>query len=244
MYDDIHRGSYLAPYGIYYNPYTGETYLEKERSKYTPIEDFEKEVLDEAICYLEKMVMRFERKDQLLAENINNPMREMYDSVVELIEKEGEPNYSTIVYEPLTQNEIAHWEKEHNIILPQDYKDWLLLSNGLCFADKTIYGLEELDTDNTVIGPDDGKDYIMIASLSGYSDCLVFDPETSELLAIDDDGETEEGDFVYHIFEGGFEYLEEMIHNTKNKPFYHQDAKYLGKWSGDRDFVSLYAMSL
>lgn len=40
------------------------------------------------------------------------------------------------------------------------------------------------------------------------------------------------------------EYLEEMIHNTKNKPFYHQDAKYLGKWSGDRDFVSLYAMSL
>ena len=201
---------FLSPHGLYYNPYTGETYLKKGISQYTPVEDFEKEVLDEAICYLEKMVIRFERKDQLLAENINNPMRKMYDSVVELIEKEGDLNYSTIIYEPLTHDEIAHWEEEHGIILPQDYKNWLFLSNGLRFADKTIYGLEDLDTDNTVIGPDDNKDYIMIASLSYSSDCLVFDPETSELFAIDDDGETEDGDFFYHIFDEGFEYLENM----------------------------------
>lgn len=37
-------------------------------------------------------------------------------------------------------------------------------------------------------------------------------------------------------------YLETLIQSGKSKPFYHQDAKNLGKWTSDSDFVSLYAM--
>ena len=52
------------------------------------------------------------------------------------------------------------------------------------------------------------QDYIIIASLSLSSDYLLLDPETSELVVVTDDGDLEEGDFVYDIFEQGFEYLE------------------------------------
>lgn len=38
-------------------------------------------------------------------------------------------------------------------------------------------------------------------------------------------------------------YLDELIQIGKNKPFYHQDAKNLGKWRSDSDFVSLYVMN-
>lgn len=37
-------------------------------------------------------------------------------------------------------------------------------------------------------------------------------------------------------------YLEDLIQNGKNKPFYHQDVKNLGKWNEDSDFVYLFDM--
>ena len=80
---------------------------------------------------------------------------------------------------------------------------------GLDFADKIVYKLEELDLENPVTGPEDGKEYIVIASLSGASDCLVFDPATKEVFELTDDGKMRTGDFVYHVIQEGFEYLED-----------------------------------
>ncbi len=194
---------------LYYNPYTGEIFIEKERYKYTLIEDFEKEILDEVISYLEKKVIRFERKEKLLEENKkNNPMLEMYDKLLECRGNGDKINTGFDLYEPLTKEEIADWEKKHNIQLPQEYKDWLALSDGGSFANKWINSLENLHIENLTIDTDEGKDYIIIASLSLSSDYLLLDPETSELFVVTDDGDLEEGDFVYHIFEEGFEYLE------------------------------------
>jgi len=194
---------------LYYNPYTGEIFIEKERYKYTLIEDFEKEILDEVISYLEKKVIRFERKEKLLEENKkNNPMLEMYDKLLECRGNGDKINTGFNLYEPLTKEEIADWEKKHNIQLPQEYKDWLALSDGGSFANKWINSLENLHIENLTIDTDEGKDYIIIASLSLSSDYLLLDPETSELFVVTDDGDLEEGDFVYHIFEEGFEYLE------------------------------------
>ena len=93
--------------------------------------------------------------------------------------------------------------------IAKDYKNWLMLSNGLEFADKIVYKLEELDLENPVTGPEDGKEYIAIASLSGTSDCLVFDPATKEVIELTDDGKMRTGDFVYHVIQEGFEYLED-----------------------------------
>ena len=194
---------------LYYNPYTGEIFIEKERYKYTLIEDFEKEILDKVISYLEKKVIRFERKEKLLEENKkNNPMLEMYEKLLELRGNSDNINTGFDLYEPLTKEEIADWEKKHNIQLPQEYKDWLALSDGGKFADKWINSLENLRIENLIIDTDEGKDYIVIASLSLSSDYLLLDPETSELVVVTDDGDLEEGDFVYDIFEQGFEYFE------------------------------------
>ncbi|MBR3899953.1 MAG: SMI1/KNR4 family protein [Ruminococcus sp.] len=194
---------------LYYNPYTGEIFIEKERYKYTLIEDFEKEILDKVISYLEKKVIRFERKERLLEENKkNNPMLEMYEKLLELRGNSDNINTGFDLYEPLTKEEISDWEKKHNIQLPQEYKDWLALSDGGRFADKWINSLENLRIENLIIDTDEGKDYIVIASLSLSSDYLLLDPETSELVVVTDDGDLEEGDFVYDIFEQGFEYLE------------------------------------
>ncbi|MBR3900558.1 MAG: SMI1/KNR4 family protein [Ruminococcus sp.] len=138
----------------------------------------------------------------------NNPMLEMYEKLLELRGNSDNINTGFDLYEPLTKEEIADWEKKHNIQLPQEYKDWLALSDGGRFADKWIYSLENLRIENLIIDTDEGKDYIIIASLSLSSDYLLLDLETSELVVVTDDGDLEEGDFVYDIFEQGFEYLE------------------------------------
>ena len=194
---------------LYYNPYTGEIYLENERNKFTPVKDFEKEILDKVIAYLEKKSVQYERKEELLKENADTPMREEYDELLEYMKNDDGPNSGIVVYAPLTRDEISDWEKAHNMKLPEDYVNWLLLSDGAVFANKSICKLDEVDTKHLAIDPDSGRGYVIIASLSGYSDCLVFDPETSELFVFDDDGDVSEGDFVYDIFEKGFEYLDE-----------------------------------
>lgn len=194
---------------LYYNPYTGEMFLETERSHYQKIADFETEILDRVIQYLEVKVTRFARKDALLETNRNNPFRADYDQLLAYRGDDAALNSGIVLYEPLTGSEIADWEHAHSIRLPEDYKNWLLLSDGGRFANITIYGLEMLEPDDTINDPDSDAAYIILASLSGSSDCLVFDPETGELFVFTDDGEIGEGDFAYDIFEEGFAYLEE-----------------------------------
>ena len=193
---------------LHYNPYTAELFIERERYKYDPIEDFEKEVLDEAIRYFETQEKRLSQKGQSKDANKSNPMMKWYDKVTASID-DPELNSDAVLFEPVPKKEIAAWEKKNGIKLPRDYKNWLMLSNGLEFADRIVYKLEELDLENPVTGPKDGKEYIVIASLSGASDCLVFYPATREVFVLTDDGELRTGDFVYHVIQEGFEYLKD-----------------------------------
>ena len=193
---------------LHYNPYTGELFIERERYKYDPVEDFEKEVLDVAIHYFETQERRLSQKDQTKDANKSNPMMKWYNKVL-ASKDDPELNSDAVLFEPVPKKEITAWEKKNAIKLPKDYKNWLMLSNGLEFADKIVYKLEELDLENPVTGPEDGKEYIVIASLSGASDCLVFDPATKEVFELTDDGKMRTGDFVYHVIQEGFEYLED-----------------------------------
>ncbi len=193
---------------LHYNPYTGELFIERERYKYDPVEDFEKEVLDVAIQYFETQERRLSQKDQTKDANKSNPMMKWYNKVLASLD-DPELNSDAVLFEPVPKKEIAAWEKKNDIKLPKDYKNWLMLSNGLEFADKIVYKLEELDLENPVTGPKDGKEYIVIASLSGASDCLVFYPTTKEVFKLTDDGEMRTGDFVYHVIQEGFEYLKD-----------------------------------
>ena len=133
----------------------------------------------------------------------------MYDKLL-IYREEKDEDFSRIeIYEPLSREEIAAWEKEKHTGLPEAYKNWLQLSNGASFGNKFIYPLEQVDTQALAIGPDNEKGYVVIADLSGASDILVFDPETTELFVLDDDGDISDGDFEIDIFEDGFEYLED-----------------------------------
>ena len=203
-----HFGS-LAYIGFHYNPYTGEMFFEKTggfgwEDKFIPIKDFEKEVLDKVIDYLEKN----ERKGKVLKDASKNPMKKYYDKLLAYIDERDDPDMA--VYAPLTSKEITAWEKSHDIKLPKDYKNWLMLSDGGEFADKLIYKLNELDTENPATDPASGKKYIIIASLSGASDCLVFDPQSKEMYILTDDGKCKAGDFVFHVFNEGFKELDEI----------------------------------
>ena len=194
---------------LHYNPYTAEMFIEKERYKYEKIENFEKEILDEVIRYLETKVKRFEQKEELLKAADTNPFKEMYDKLLIYREEKNEDFQRIEIYEPLSREEIAAWEKEKHTGLPEAYKNWLQLSNGASFGNKFIYPLEQVDTQALAIGPDAEKGYVVIADLSGCSDILVFDPETTELFVLDDDGDISDGDFETDIFEDGFDYLED-----------------------------------
>ena len=194
---------------LHYNPYTAEMFIERERYKYDKIEDFEKEILDEVLRYLETKVKRFEHKDELIKEAASNPYKERYDELLKYKEEKEEDFKEISIYEPLSEQEISEWEKKHSVILPQEYKDWLRLSNGASFGIKYIYPLEQVNTQELAIGPDNEKGYIVIADLSYSSDILVFDPQTAQLYVLDDDGDIRDGDFDTDIFEDGFEYLEE-----------------------------------
>ncbi len=194
---------------LHYNPYTGEIFIERERYQYEKIENFEKEILDEVIRYLETKVKRFEQKDELLKAAASNSYKEMYDELLRYKEEKEEDFSRITIYEPLSKQEISAWERKHYMKLPKAYKDWLRLSNGASFGNKFIYPLEEVNTEEPAIGPDNEKGYIVIADLSYSSDILVFDPETAQLFVLDDDGDIREGDFEIDIFEDGFEFLED-----------------------------------
>jgi hypothetical protein len=161
------------------------------------------------IRYLETKVNRFEQKEELLKAADTNPFKEMYDKLLIYREEKNEDFQRIEIYEPLSSGEIAAWEEKNHTRLPEDYKNWLQLSNGASFGNKFIYPLEQVDTQALAIGPDNDKGYIVIADLSGASDILVFDPETTELFVLDDDGDISDGDFEIDIFEDGFEYLED-----------------------------------
>jgi len=193
---------------LYYNPYTGETFIEKERNHYDRIVDFEKEILDEVIAYLELKVQRFLQKDQRLKAAAGNPFKEWYDDLLKLNgKKEDFPRI--IVYEPLSMHEISEWEKNHSIKLPKVYKDWLLLSNGLDAGYTYIYSLEKLDRNMRVHVPDKEKGYIVIADVSCGWRTFIFDPETAELYALDDEWDICGNlDFEY-VFEEIFERFED-----------------------------------
>ncbi|MBQ8119103.1 MAG: SMI1/KNR4 family protein [Lachnospiraceae bacterium] len=194
---------------LHYNPYTGEMFIERKRYDYEKIENFEKEILDEVIRYLETKLKRFEQKDELMKAAAANPLKEMYDELLRYRDEKNEAFESITVYEPLSKQEILAWERKHHMKLPEDYKKWLQLSNGAGFGHTYIYPLEEVHTEELAIGPDNEKEYVVIADLSYASDILVFDPETAELYVLDDDGEIRDGDFEIDVFEEGFEFLED-----------------------------------
>ncbi len=57
----------------------------------------------------------------------NNPLREEIEKILDLCERMDE-EYTSKFMEPLSEEEMAQYEKEHNITIPETLKDWYRFS--------------------------------------------------------------------------------------------------------------------
>ena len=194
---------------LHFNPYTGQMYIERERYKYTLIKDFEKEIIDPLISYLEKQCVLFSRKNQLLDENKNNPFRECYDRLMKIAGDDDLPKENILLPPPATESEIVSWEEEHNICLPEEYRNWVKLSNGGTFANKFILSLDNIGTPDEIVTIDE-VEYMILAGLTGCFDYLVFAPSDGNYYFLSEEFEIDESaGFENEIFADAFEWLEE-----------------------------------
>ncbi len=196
---------------LYYDLFSGEIFIEHKRYEYTPVRDFAVEILDPVIVYLETELRRQPEYARLLAESADNPMRALYDELMKYAGDGELPEMNIVVQPPAPEEEIVRWERENGMALPQEYRDWLKLSNGTCFANKTIVSLDGLRKELS-LDPIDGVEYVIIAGISGSFDYLVFNSQTGDYAVLTEDFELEEtAGFEAEIFEDGFEFLEDRI---------------------------------
>ena len=201
---------------VYADLNTGVLSVKVDTSVYEPVGDFCNDILVPYENRLRKHIAALERKDELLEKQRNNPFREYYDTLVGYNESElgkGRRYPPVILYPPASEEEISAWEKENNIVLPESYKNWILISNGTYFNGWEVDSLDEVKnnlTDGTMKF-DEGT-YVLLASLTGCCDYLLGNIETGEALELSEEFDTEDGEdslidhLVYQI-----EWYEEQL---------------------------------
>ncbi|SHM69888.1 SMI1/KNR4 family protein [Ruminococcus flavefaciens] len=176
---------------LYYDHQNGDFFIERERYKYDLINDFCQEVLIPAEEYLKKQLSASERKYELLEKQKDNPYREYYDIVVSFMNKGNEANIDP----PVSEEEIAEWEKTNNILLPESYKNWLLLANGMFFDGWDLYSLDEVaEKADTWYEEYEGEKYVFLASLTGCCDFLIGSVTTGKALELSEEYEISDGE--------------------------------------------------
>lgn len=194
---------------IYYDVFTGELFLEHKRYHYTPIRDFASEILDRVITHLEEQRALDLRTQTLLAQNQDNPLRPLYDQLLAYAGDGALPKHNIVLPPPASEEEVAAWEAENGISLPEGYRDWLLLANGGEFANKFILPLRSLRKayPSETIGD---TEYIYLAGLTGCFDYLMLNASTGEYAVFTEEFELEEAaDFETEVLLDAFEYFDE-----------------------------------
>lgn len=175
---------------LYYDHHNGDFFIENERYKYDLITDFCQEVLDPAEAYLRKQLERSARKYELLDKQKDNPFREQYDELVSF----NKEDTNVYLYPPASQEEISRWEQEHGITLPQEYKDWLLLSDGTFFNGFDVYSLDTLSEHLDETEEYEGDTYIFLASLTGCCDFFMGNVKTGAAMVLTEEFDWEDGE--------------------------------------------------
>ncbi len=92
-------------------------------------------------------------------------IKELFDDIViiaDTLEENDIDNYK--FPKGISHDEINHWEKENDAILPEGYKSFLLLANGFHNHGTEIYSLDRI---TRLDFPDDYKGYFAIGSYIG-----------------------------------------------------------------------------
>ena len=62
---------------------------------------------------------------------MSNTLNEQFKLISEYCEKLEEADYDSYkIYSPVSEDDILKWQEENNITLPENLKNWYLLSNG------------------------------------------------------------------------------------------------------------------
>ena len=128
----------------------------------------------------------------------DNSLTERIRTIIELSNKLAETfGESAFQFEkPISNEEIILWETEHNIRIPDSYKEWLYFSKRSDIASMAVF----YAPDNFII-PDDEKSFdvpaecIVIGELGGWGVSICFYPETGEIMYIDHGEECRNLDF-------------------------------------------------
>ncbi len=196
---------------LYFDVFSGQVFIEYERCKYQPVKDLAEEVLEPVIKHLEKELANSEKYRLLLEESMNNPLRPMYDRLLEFAGDGPLPKMNIVLEPPADEEALCRWEAENGMKLPQEYRNWVKISNGSEFGHKFILSLDALRK-GYKLDPIDGVEYVILAGLTGCFDYLVFNSQTGEYAVYTEDFELEESaGFEEEIFEDAFEYMEEHM---------------------------------
>ncbi|MBQ7131057.1 MAG: SMI1/KNR4 family protein [Oscillospiraceae bacterium] len=112
----------------------------------------------------------------------NNSLTEEIKEIVSLCQQ-LEPRYgkkATYFNPPATEEEIIAWENEHEITIPETYKDWLRFSNGsqLLFDLARFNDLNHLVVGNEFVS----DDLVIIGTLIGDGEFLCFSKKTGKIV--------------------------------------------------------------
>lgn len=209
-------GSVIGAKGgsIYADLNTGILSVKVEPFVYEPVRDLCKDILEPYEKRLKKYLSALERKDELLEKQKDNPFREYYDTLVSYNKRESGSDsiYPPVtIYPPASEEDISSWEKENNVVLPESYKNWVLLSNGTFFNGWDVYSLDDIDLEE-MTEEYDGEKYICLASLTGCCDFLLGGVETGKAVELSEDFEVDDGEdsLMFHL-ENMIEWYEEDL---------------------------------
>lgn len=117
----------------------------------------------------------------------SNPLSKTLLKLVDICEQKGPVyGYKNIKFnKPATAEEIAAWERDHDLLLPATYKQFLFFADGVCVlrAD-AIYGLGDLRVNDDYLEPD----YILMGQIIGDGTTICMSAATGNIY-LEDHGE-------------------------------------------------------
>lgn len=113
-----------------------------------------------------------EIKRKMQIEN-GNPLGELFTRIRACCDKIEELEIDCHkIFPPLDETDISEWENSHCVVLPEGYKNWLMLSNGLDVGTIAILNPLETVTEYSVKGY---EGYFCVGSYIGDGSMLMID---------------------------------------------------------------------
>ena len=144
----------------------------------------------------------------------NNTLKNVIEEIVELcIERIDKSN--SYFNDAVSEEQIVNWEEEHNITIPESYKEWLRFSNGSLIDDPTaeFLGIERMVVKSKYIP----EDLVIIGHLIGDGEILGFSKENGTFVRYFEGRENG----VYRDFK---DFLNEMIMTVRGGDYLTKDT--------------------